>query len=67
MPSTQKIKRILRQEYPGTEITHTDGGHLRLVLPNGAKLFISATPSDEHFFWRNVRADIRRKLKESTT
>ena len=39
--------------------THTKNGHLRLVLPNGALVIASSTPSDKRAM-QNILSNIRR-------
>jgi hypothetical protein len=63
MTSTQKVIRMLRTEVPGAEISFAGSGHIRMTLPNGRNIYVSATPSDEVYFLQNVRADIKRALR----
>lgn len=64
MTSTQKVLRLLRQEAPDAKISFTGGGHIKLTLANGKSIYVSATPSDEYFFLRTVRADIKRAMRK---
>jgi hypothetical protein len=61
----RKLVRELRREIPGVVISTSGGNHLRLKLPNGGELFVSATPSDRRTM-RNVRAAIRRLMTTRT-
>lgn len=63
MISTQKIFRMLRDEVPEAEISFTGGGHIKVALPNGKLVFVSASPSDERYFLQNVKADLKRALR----
>jgi uncharacterized protein (DUF849 family) len=63
MTSTQRVLRLLRAEVPDAEIKFTGGGHIKMTLPNGKSVFVSASPSDEYFFMRTVKADIKRALR----
>lgn len=65
MPSTQKIIRLIKREFPDIDVSFSKGGHIRLQLPNGAKVSVSSSPSDEFFFMRHVRADIKRAMQKS--
>jgi hypothetical protein len=58
-----KWLREIRHEFEplGVKVSHTNGGHLRLDIPNGKPIFAASTPSD----WRaihKVRAQVRRAL-----
>jgi hypothetical protein len=63
MTSTQRVLRLLRAEVPEAEIKFTGGGHIKVTLPNGKSVFVSASPSDEYFFMRSVKADIKRAMQ----
>jgi|KBSSwiStaDraftv2_1062776.scaffolds.fasta_scaffold1841337_2 hypothetical protein len=45
----RKLHRELRREFPQAEIGHLHSGHYRIVLPNGANVFTSATLSCPYF------------------
>ena len=64
MAGTRKIERLLRREYPTFKLSYTGSGHIRLRLPNGAQVIVSATPSDGRFI-KNVRTTVRRALSQS--
>lgn len=64
MTSTMKVIRMLRAEVPDAEIGFAGSGHIKMTLPNGRNVYVSATPSDEHFFMQSVRADIKRALRK---
>jgi hypothetical protein len=49
------------RSYGGT-VSHTGGGHLVVLLPSGAKIYASATPSDQRTRL-HVRAAIRRAIR----
>ncbi len=57
----KKIQRELRREFDFAEITTTNGGHLRIVLPNGRSVFAAATPSCRRWL-RNLHRDVRRAM-----
>jgi hypothetical protein len=59
------IEKILSIEAPGSKLTITGGGHIRITLPNGAPVFCASTPSDGRAL-RNVRTIIRRCLRSGT-
>ena len=59
--STQKIIRELRAEFPFAEVSLSNGGHIRLRLPNGRLVFVSATPSDRAFM-RHVRRNVKQQM-----
>jgi hypothetical protein len=64
--SELKWQRELHRTFSsfGIEVTKTNGGHLKLSLPNGRPVFAASTPSD----WRaihNIRRDVRRALRAS--
>ena len=63
MTSPQKIIRLIRSEWPEVEISFAGSGHIRIGLPNGRKVYASTSPSDEYFFMRSVRSDIKRALR----
>ena len=58
------IVRLLRKE--GLRDAHVDrcsGGHIKITLPNGRKVFTSMTPSDRRVL-ENLRHQLRRANKE---
>jgi hypothetical protein len=55
----KKIYRELQREFPAAKIENANGGHIRLRLPNGRSVFVSATPSCR-LFLKNVRGDVKR-------
>jgi hypothetical protein len=56
-----KIIRTLQTEFPFAEVSITNGGHIRLQLPNGRLVFVSATPSDRAFM-RHVRRNVKHQM-----
>jgi hypothetical protein len=58
------IKKMLAREAPGSKIETTDGNHLRIILPNGARVICAKTPGDGQRALLNVRGNVRRALKE---
>jgi hypothetical protein len=69
MSSTGKRKRALVALAEslggvGATIADTKGNHLVIKLPNGSRVYTSATPSD----WRadrRIKTEIRRSLKQT--
>lgn len=59
----RKLLRDLRREFPSATISTTGSNHYRIVLPNGRKVIVSGTPGCQSLM-RNVRADVRRQLRE---
>jgi hypothetical protein len=61
---THQARRFLKQLASEFEFTAelTKGGHVRLILPNGAIVHTGSTPSD-HRVVRQVRAELRRALR----
>jgi hypothetical protein len=59
-----KWLREIRHEFEplGVKVSHTNGGHLRLDLPNGKPIFTGSTPSDWRVM-RKVRSQVRRALE----
>ena len=57
----RKIERELRREFPEVRIEMTSKQHIRLTLPNGKSVFVSSTPSCQHYM-AQVRADVRRAM-----
>ena len=57
----RKIKRELQREFPQARIETTRGGHYRIVLPGGARIYTPATPSDRRM-WANMRSMVKREL-----
>lgn len=47
--STQRVLRELREAYPTAELSFTGSGHIRMRFPDGAIVFVSASPSKIHF------------------
>lgn len=60
--STQRIRRMLREEFPEAEQSMTGSGHIRLRFPNGTQVTCSASPSCPHFM-SHVRQNVRRYTK----
>jgi hypothetical protein len=58
-----KWLREIRHEFGrmGVTVSRTNGGHLRLDLPNGKPIFAASTPSDWRAI-RQVRAQVKRAL-----
>jgi hypothetical protein len=61
---TKKMRRLLRDLRPDVPlvIEDTRGGHIKLILPNGAVVYCAGTPSDRRTV-RHVRASIRRAMR----
>jgi hypothetical protein len=55
--------REIRHEFEplGVTVSRTNGGHLRLDLPNGKPIFAASTPSDWRAI-RQIRSQVRRAL-----
>lgn len=49
---------LIAKEF-GATVTSTNGGHLMLILPNGARVYTASTASD-HRGIKNLRSDLRR-------
>lgn len=47
--STQKIKRMIRNNPAVVEIGYTGGGHLKIRLSNGRFVIAAASPSCHNF------------------
>ena len=58
----RKIEHELKRKFPFVQIEITNGGHMRLRLPNGEAVFVGATPSDRRNMY-NIRSEIRRRMK----
>ena len=61
MPIRQELKDIARAY--GADIMLTPGGHVRLTLPNGAKIITSSTAGDVRSI-RNLRSRLARASRE---
>lgn len=46
----------------GIRVESTNGGHLKLLLPNGHIVVVSSTPSD-HRAIKNMVGDVRRTMR----
>lgn len=57
-----KALRKLAKEYGGTLVIRSGKGHPHILLPNGIKVWCSATPADSHTALRQTRRDIERHL-----
>ena len=68
MTGAQWLRTIKREFEPQRiAVDRTNGGHLRLTLPNSKRpIFIARTPSDWRAI-RNVRAFVRRALTATTS
>jgi len=60
----KKRMRELRAEYPGTKLELTGGGHIRMRLPSGKFIIVSATPSD-HRVRHKIRNTVRHVERKS--
>ncbi|MBR0695216.1 hypothetical protein [Bradyrhizobium lablabi] len=59
----RKILRELRREFPDVEMRTTGSNRYRIILPNGRSVIVSNKPGCQSLM-RNVRADVRRQMKE---
>jgi hypothetical protein len=62
----KKIYRELKREFPDSKIETANGGHLRICLPNGRKVYAAATPSCPYFM-QHVRSDVKRAMRTNRT
>jgi hypothetical protein len=62
---TRKRLYELRREFPTAEITVNGRGHYALDL-GASTVIAAATPSDQRSI-HNLRAEIRRRLKQNST
>jgi len=60
----REVTELLAKLDPAATMEKDRGGHVRIVLSNGARITISATPGD----WRslnNLKTRVRRELRAS--
>jgi hypothetical protein len=62
--NSKSVIRMLRREVPGAKVEFGGSGHLKLRLPNGKLVTVSATPSGTNNFLRAVRGTIKRQLRK---
>lgn len=58
-----KMCRELQKEFPFVQIEPTNGGHIRIRLPNGRSVFAAMSPSCP-FVMRKIRRQIKIEMKE---
>jgi hypothetical protein len=57
--STQRVRRMLRDEFPDAELVVSGRDHIRLRFPDGIMVTVSNSPSRSHWI-DEVRRDVRR-------
>ena len=58
----KRAQRDLKREFRFAKVEHTNGGHIRIRLPNGRSVIAAATPSCSRNL-QNLRRDVRKEMR----